>query len=50
MAGAKAIADTHPIRPDYAVIGEPTGLVPVFMHKGHMSEAIRVTGKKWAFV
>ncbi|ACQ91723.1 acetylornithine deacetylase (ArgE) [Tolumonas auensis DSM 9187] len=45
MAGAKAIADTHPIRPDYAVIGEPTGLVPVFMHKGHMSEAIRVTGK-----
>ena len=45
MAGAKAIADAHPIRPDYAVIGEPTGLVPVFMHKGHMSEAIRVTGK-----
>lgn len=45
MAGAKAIADAHPIRPDYAVIGEPTGLVPVFMHKGHMSEAIRVVGK-----
>lgn len=45
MAGAKAIADAQAIKPDYAVIGEPTGLVPVFMHKGHMSEAIRVVGK-----
>lgn len=45
MAGAKAIADAQSIKPDYAVIGEPTGLVPVFMHKGHMSEAIRVVGK-----
>ena len=45
MAGAQAIARAHAIRPDYAVIGEPTGLVPVMMHKGHMSESIRVTGK-----
>jgi acetylornithine deacetylase len=45
MAGARAIAEAHLIKPDYAVIGEPTGLVPVMMHKGHMSESIRVTGK-----
>lgn len=45
MSGAKAIADAQPIKPDYAVIGEPTGLRPVIMHKGHMSESIRITGK-----
>jgi len=45
MAGAKAIADAKAIKPDYAVIGEPTGLTPVFMHKGHMSESIRVVGR-----
>ncbi len=45
MAGAKAIADAKTIKPDYAVIGEPTGLTPVFMHKGHMSESIRVVGR-----
>lgn len=45
MAGARAIAEAATIKPDYAVIGEPTGLVPVMMHKGHMSESIRVTGK-----
>ncbi len=45
MAGARAIAQAAAFRPQYAVIGEPTGLVPVMMHKGHMSEAIRITGK-----
>ena len=45
MAGARAIAEAQAIKPEYAVIGEPTGLVPVMMHKGHMSESIRVTGK-----
>ena len=45
MAGAKAIAAAQSFRPDYAVIGEPTGMIPVFMHKGHMSEAIRITGR-----
>ena len=45
MAGARAIAEAATIKPDYAVIGEPTGLVPVMMHKGHMSESIRITGK-----
>lgn len=45
MAGARAIAAAAELKPDYAVIGEPTGLVPVLAHKGHMSEAIRITGK-----
>ena len=44
MSGAQAIANQKSIKPDYAIIGEPTGLVPVIMHKGHMSEGIRITG------
>jgi acetylornithine deacetylase len=45
MAGAQEIAKQKQFKPDYAVIGEPTGLVPVVMHKGHMSEGIRITGR-----
>ncbi|MGL5287699.1 MAG: acetylornithine deacetylase [Aeromonas sp.] len=45
MAGARTIAEAAEFKPDYAVIGEPTGLVPVVAHKGHMSELIRITGK-----
>lgn len=45
MSGAQQIAEEKSIQPDYAVIGEPTGLVPVVMHKGHMAEGIRITGK-----
>jgi len=44
MAGAQAIAQEKLIKPDYAIIGEPTGMVPVVMHKGHMSEGIKITG------
>jgi acetylornithine deacetylase len=44
MSGAQAIAQQQSIKPDYAIIGEPTGMVPVTMHKGHMSEGIRITG------
>lgn len=45
MAGAKALlADGR--RPGrYAVIGEPTGLQPIRMHKGIITEFIRVTGQ-----
>lgn len=45
MSGAQDIASQKSFKPDYAIIGEPTGLVPVIMHKGHMSEAIRITGR-----
>lgn len=45
MSGARAIAASKSFVPEFAVIGEPTGLVPVHMHKGHHIEAIRITGK-----
>ena len=45
MSGAQDIAQQKNIKPDYAIIGEPTGLVPVIRHKGHMSEGIRITGR-----
>lgn len=45
MSGAQDIARQKSIKPDYAIIGEPTGLVPIIMHKGHMSEGIRITGR-----
>ncbi len=45
MNGAKAFAAEGHIQPDYAVIGEPTGLRPVYMHKGHLAKGIRITGR-----
>jgi len=44
MAGAKYLL-AHGLKPGrYAIIGEPTGLKPIRMHKGVMMESIRVTG------
>ncbi|KZN40479.1 acetylornithine deacetylase [Pseudoalteromonas luteoviolacea] len=45
MAGAQQIAKHQQLKPDHCVIGEPTDMVPVFTHKGHMSSAIRITGR-----
>ncbi|TKB46707.1 acetylornithine deacetylase [Thalassotalea mangrovi] len=45
MAGARFFIEQQLIRPDVAIIGEPTGLTPVVMHKGHMSHRINVHGK-----
>lgn len=45
MAGARFFAKKQAIKPDVAVIGEPTNLVPVIMHKGHMSHRIQVQGQ-----
>ncbi|MCG9732308.1 acetylornithine deacetylase [Shewanella sp. Isolate13] len=45
MNGAKAFAAAKSIAPDYAIIGEPTSLKPVYMHKGHFTQGIRVTGR-----
>ncbi|SEL38448.1 acetylornithine deacetylase [Colwellia chukchiensis] len=45
MAGARFFANSGIIKPDVAVIGEPTNLVPVVMHKGHMSHKITVKGQ-----
>lgn len=45
MAGAKYFAESATLRPDCAIIGEPTSLKPVRAHKGHLSNAIRVEGQ-----
>ena len=45
MAGASYFATSSQLRPDCAIIGEPTSLQPVRAHKGHMSNAVRIVGQ-----
>ena len=45
MAGAKALVDAGRGLGRHALIGEPTGLKPVIMHKGVMIETIILRGK-----
>ncbi len=45
MHGARALAAASRPLGRHAVIGEPTGLKPVRMHKGIMMEAIRLEGR-----
>jgi acetylornithine deacetylase len=45
MAGAKALSDAGRAPGRYAVIGEPTSLRPVHLHKGVMMEHIHLTGR-----
>jgi acetylornithine deacetylase len=45
MNGARALAAAGRPKARAAIIGEPTSLRPVRMHKGIMMEAVRVTGK-----
>ncbi|MFV0277335.1 MAG: acetylornithine deacetylase [Parahaliea sp.] len=45
MSGARALLERGWPKARAAIIGEPTGLVPVRMHKGIMMEAIRITGR-----
>jgi len=45
MAGAKYFSENATVRPDCAIIGEPTSLQPVRAHKGHMSNVIRIEGQ-----
>lgn len=45
MAGARYFATSTQLRPDFAIIGEPTSLRPVRAHKGHISNAIRILGQ-----
>jgi acetylornithine deacetylase len=44
MSGARALAEMGAPKARYAVIGEPTGLRPIRMHKGIMMEAVKVIG------
>lgn len=45
MDGARAIVEAGKPRARRAIIGEPTGLVPVRMHKGCAMERLELTGK-----
>ncbi len=45
MLGARTFVQHTHIRPDCAIIGEPTSLKPIRAHKGHVGEAVRITGK-----
>ncbi len=45
MCGARSLRDLHRRLGRHAMIGEPTGLRPVRLHKGITMEAIRVTGR-----
>ena len=45
MCGAQSLVETHRKLGRYAVIGEPTGLKPVRMHKGISMEIIRLQGR-----
>jgi acetylornithine deacetylase len=45
MSGARRLAAEGRPKARAAIIGEPTSLVPVRMHKGIMMEAVRVTGR-----
>ncbi len=44
MAGARFFTSNTYLRPDCAIIGEPTSLQPIRAHKGHLSKAIRIEG------
>jgi acetylornithine deacetylase len=45
MCGAKALLDRGASPGEFAIIGEPTGLQPVRMHKGIMMDAIAIHGR-----
>ncbi len=44
MAGARALTSADLMGARRAVIGEPTGMKPIYMHKGILMEAVRVVG------
>ncbi|MCU7878981.1 MAG: acetylornithine deacetylase [Candidatus Thiodiazotropha sp. (ex Lucinoma borealis)] len=45
MCGAKSLAALHRRLGRHAMIGEPTGMKPVRMHKGISMESVRLTGR-----
>jgi acetylornithine deacetylase len=44
MAGARALVASGRPQARYAVVGEPTAMRPIYLHKGVMMEQIRVRG------
>lgn len=45
MAGARLLAEMGRPKARYAIVGEPTGLQPIRMHKGMMMESVIIEGK-----
>lgn len=45
MAGAEALVELGRPQARYALIGEPTGMVPIRQHKSIMMESIAITGQ-----
>ena len=45
MLGARTLVERNSLQARYAVIGEPTGLRPVRMHKGILMESIQLQGR-----
>ena len=45
MAGAKALLASDQLKSRHAVIGEPTNLRPIHMHKGILMEALHIQGR-----
>ncbi len=45
MSGARALAEAGRPKARYALVGEPTGMTPVYMHKGIMMERIHILGQ-----
>ena len=45
MAGARFFAEQQLIKPSMAIIGEPTELIPIYKHKGHIAQSLNVQGK-----
>lgn len=45
MAGARYFAAHSAIKPDFAIIGEPTSLVPIRAHKGHVANSLKIIGQ-----
>lgn len=45
MAGAQALVNARKPHASRALIGEPTGLKPIRLHKGMMMEGIKIIGK-----
>ncbi len=45
MLGTRTFIQHAHIRPDCAIIGEPTSLKPVRAHKGHVAKGLRIIGK-----
>ncbi|TRY31372.1 acetylornithine deacetylase [Aliiglaciecola sp. M165] len=45
MAGARFFASQQLIKPEMAIIGEPTELKPIGKHKGHMGQSLEIAGQ-----